>query len=94
MRKVVVFVSWRDADRVSLAIAETGGMRVGNYSQSVSRAITQGGYGSLRAADESKIEFACDDKTYTAIIEAIYDVVPRYTVTVDSWEMETFAAYR
>ncbi len=88
MRKVIVFVATRDADRVCDAIARTAGGKLGNYSESVSRALSQG-FGTLQALDEKRIEFACDDDTYTAVVEAIYDTVPRYATTVDSWALET-----
>ena len=93
MRKVVVFVSSPEADQVCDVIARTGGARIGNYSESIAHAPVQG-YGSLRALDEKKIEFACDDDTYAAVVAAIGTMEPRNSATVDSWSLETFAVLR
>lgn len=91
MRKVVVFVSERDAADISAAIARTGGSRLGNYSESVSHAASFE-HGSLRALDEKRIEFACDDDTYAAVLAAIGAVTLGYPTTVDSWSLETIDA--
>lgn len=93
MRQVVVFISSRDADSVREVIARTGTGRLGNYTESVSRALTPC-YGAPKALDERKIEFACDDETYSAIVAAIHDSVPSFAATVDSWSMETLAYAR
>ena len=91
MRKVVVFVSERDAADISAVIARTGGGRLGNYTESIAQASALG-YGSLRAIDEKRIEFACDDDTYAAVLEAIGTVAAGYPATVDSWSLETIDA--
>ena len=93
MRKVVVFVSSTEADKVCDVIARTGGSRIGNYSESIARAPIQG-YGALQALDEKKIEFACDDDTYAAVVAAIDTMQPQNSATVDSWSLETFALVR
>ncbi len=93
MRKVVVFIGSRDADIVRDAIAGRSAGLLANYSESVSRAMV-GEYGSLRALDERRIEFVCDDDTYHSIVEAIKTAVPPYAASIDSWSMETYAHAR
>ena len=93
MKKVVVFVTARDAGQVSAAILRAGGDRLGNYSESLSTALTQG-FETLRALDEKKIEFACDDDTYAEVVEAIWAITPKYATTVDSWALETLQPSR
>ncbi len=88
MKKVIVFVSSPEARRVRDTIAVTAGNKLGNYSESVAHAFA--GHDSLRVMDEEKIEFACDDDTYAAVVAAIESMVPRHSATVDSWSMETY----
>ncbi len=85
-----MFIGTRDADIVREAITGSGAGLLANYSESISRAIT-GEYGSMRALDERRFEFACDDDTYRVIVGAIKTAVPPYAVSIDSWSMETFA---
>ncbi len=89
MKKVVVFVSAPEAGEVREAIALSGAGRLGNYSSTVNHVHT--GFGdSMRAIDEERIEFACDDDTFATIIDAINGIAPRYAA-VESWNMDAFA---
>ncbi len=88
MKKVVVFVSAPEAQRVHEAIAVSGAGRLGNYSSTVSDACMPATPVSLRAVAEERIEFACDDDTYADILHAIDGVSP--FTAVDSWSLETY----
>ncbi len=87
MKKVVVFVTSGQAEHVRGAIHRAGCGLLGNYSATLYSAQTSG---ALRAIDEERIEFSCDDDTYHSIVEAIEAVSPIYAPTVDSWSMETY----
>lgn len=93
MKQVVVFVSSRDAQRVGAAIVRTGGDRIGNYIESVTHTASLQ-YGELKAMDEKKFEFACDDETYAAILKAIDLERPYHPTTVEWWPLETMSTVR
>ena len=88
MKKVVVFAPVVDVERVREAIGSVGAGKIGNYMESLLHTLT-GSVGRLRAMDEEKIEFACDDETYRRILAAIGVAAP--LSAVDSWNLETYA---
>lgn len=90
MRKVVVFVGVSDAGRVRNAIALSGGERLGNYSETVFSSPLLRTHNAPRVIDEEKIEFACDDETYRAIVSAINHTIPATGAVVDSWSIESY----
>lgn len=85
MKKVVVFVTASQANSVREAIGRVGQGRLGNYAESTHTSLA--GFGQ-RAIDEERIEFACDDATFAAVVSAIDDTAPLFTPTIDSWNME------
>jgi hypothetical protein len=88
MKKVVVFVSAPEAERVHQVIATSGAGRLGNFSTTVSHAFAAPTGTTLHAIDEERIEFSCDDETYASILNAIDNVSP--FTSVDSWSLETY----
>lgn len=100
MRKVVVYVPSDHADVVREAIGRAGGGRLGNYAECTfssrgtgrfrpleGAAPAIGEVGVLQAVDEEKIEFACDDETYEAVVAAIRHVHPYEEPAIDSWDI-------
>lgn len=90
MRKVVVFVGAPEAERVRDVIALSGGERLGNYSKTVYSSAHLYAQNVPRVIDEEKIEFACDDDTFMAIVSAINCAVPATGAVVDSWSIESY----
>jgi hypothetical protein len=87
MKQVVVFVTAAEATRVRNVIGLVGEGRLGNYRESTLTSTAT----ANRALDEQRIEFACDDETFTHVLDAIDEIAPGVS-TVDSWNAEVFSA--
>ncbi len=101
MRKVVIYVPHDHAEKIRETVAEAGGGKIGNYShvtfssEGVGRFMPGEGahpaigeVGKLQAVDEVKIEFACDDDTFAAVVDAVKKVHPYEEPAIDSWPLD------
>lgn len=100
MKKVVVTVPAKDADKVRQAIGEADGGKVGNYSfcsfsvRGVGRFLPGDGarpaigkVGKLEEVEEERIEITCADELVANVVAAIRAVHPYEEPAIDIYSI-------
>lgn len=101
MKKIVVTVPVKDADKVRLAIGEAGGGKVGKYSfcsfstRGVGRFIPGEGahpaigeVGNPEEVEEERIEVTCDDTLVANVVSAIRTAHPYEEPVIDIYSLD------
>jgi len=100
MYKVVVFVPVENADALRQVIGDSGGGKIGNYSDCSfsSRGIGRfkpregahpaiGEIGKLEEVEEERVEFVCVEEKLEAVLAAIRKVHPYEEPAIDVWKL-------
>lgn len=101
MKKIVVTVPVRDADKVRQAIDEAGGGKVGNYSfcsfsvRGTGRFLPGdnahpiiGEVGKLEEVEEERVEVNCADELVADVVAAIRATHPYEEPAIDIYPLE------
>jgi hypothetical protein len=101
MKKIVVTVPVKDADKVRQAIGEAGGGKAGKYSfcsfsvRGVGRFVPGDGahpaigeVGKPEEVEEERIEVSCDDALLADVVAAIRRVHPYEEPVIDIYPLE------
>jgi len=100
MKKIVVTVPVKDADRVRHAIGEVGGGKIGNYTfcsfstRGIGRFMPEDGahpaigeIGKYEAVEEDRIEVSCGDGMVNDVVEAIRQNHPYEEPAIDIYDL-------